>query len=83
MVEYRSSGQMAQYTFPTSITTTVAANVITNGRYSGSFTFYAYAYNAGRFIKKASFTVSFTPRPLVTYSFTFNGETVSNIFKGV
>lgn len=74
---------MAANTFSTSITTTVAANIITNGRYAGSFTFYGYAYNAGTVIRKISFTVTFTSRSMTVYSFTFNGETVSNIFKGV
>jgi hypothetical protein len=56
-------------TFPTPVTQTLAANIIWNGRYAGSFTFYARAMKAGRVVAKVSYTVVYTALQMTWYSF--------------
>lgn len=83
IVEYPSSSTFGASTFAVAVTSVIPVNWISNGRYAGTFTFYAYAYKAGRLIKKNSFTVTYNSIPMTVYQFYLSGESTSAIYKGV
>lgn len=84
IVEYPNSATFTASTFSTSISSVIPNNTIANGRYAGTFTFYAYAYRSGRLVAKKSFTVTYTSIPMTSYQFYLSsGESISYIYKNV
>jgi hypothetical protein len=84
IVEYPNSPTFGIYTFSTSVSSVIPVNIINNGQYAGTFTFYAYAYRSGRMVKKASFTVTYTANPIIVYYFNLSStESTVAIYKGV
>lgn len=66
------------------VTTTIPNTVITNARFAGSFGFVAVAYRAGRVVRRASFTVDYTPQTLLMPAFNVDAtESAAAIYKGV
>ena len=83
IVEYPWSSTFGSNTFSAAVSSVIPVNTTYNGRYAGTFTFYAYAYRSGRLIKKNSFTVTYTSTPMTVYQFYLSGEVTTAIYKGV
>ena len=73
IIEYPGSSNFGASTFPVAVSSVIPVNLISNGRYAGTFTFYAYAYKSSRLIKKCSFTVTYTSIPMTSYQFYLSG----------